>query len=206
MRRSRPGSHHLGRRVAINPDFRMGGEIGNRHLRDGQIGIAYRRPGGRFNDRRGVGGWFRAGFRGRVNPCAANYPPLAAGAAFLQFQLQRPYEGRGHVVRQPLATHRQRIGHVFQLERQIGRDDELERLATVPGLLRLQPAFRALPAVCAEMVGRKTMAAQSELESFQTRRQPGEGDDGMPQRTSGIFRNANRQGSHSVSSKKFLMI
>ena len=76
-------------------------------------------------------------------------------------------------------------------------DDKLQDITAEPSFFRLQPTFRALPAVQSEMVGRETVATQRKFKSFQTTRQPPESDDGVPQRTSGIFRHMNRKHGHS---------
>ena len=69
---------------------------------------------------------------------------------------------------------------------------KLQCIAAVPDLIGLQPTFRALPTVCAEMIGGEAVATQGEFEGFQTARQTVESDNGVSQRAGGIFRNANR--------------
>jgi hypothetical protein len=54
----------------------------------------------------------------------------------------------------------------------------------------LQPAFCALPAVRAEVVGGEAVATQGEFEGFQCARQTIESHDGMTQRAMRVFGNA----------------
>lgn len=56
------------------------------------------------------------------------------------------------------------------MEGQFRANDEFKDLAAVPDFFWLQPAFRALPPLRAEIVIGETVAAQSKLESIQTAR------------------------------------
>ena len=133
---------------------------------------------------------------------ACHRPPAARRRrSFLDIQFQRPDEGHGGGFIQALAAHRQAVGHVFQLERQIGMDDELSGRVAVPGFFGLQPALRPRQPSRNPDGWRQTVAAQGEFKVSSVRGNPSRVTI-APQRAGRIFRNAGLKGWTSSSSRE----
>ncbi|PIE82972.1 MAG: hypothetical protein CSA09_04065 [Candidatus Contendobacter odensis] len=85
--------------------------------------------------------------------------PLMTGCAFFNIEFHWPDDSESQYICQPLATYCELIRHVFELECQVRRDNKFKSMVNaVPGFLRLQPAFRTLPAAQTEVVGGKSAA------------------------------------------------